>query len=796
MEHAFRELRFAARQLLHRPAYTVLAVATLALGIGATVAVFSVLHSVVMRPLPYPDPERLVRLHAVNEREGAFDEGLAGPDVIDLQATLTGFELIGAALPHGLSFSDDERPREHSTYQVTPGLLAELSAPVVGRTFHPEEAVPGNQRVVVLTHALWQQRFGGDRGVVGRQVRLDGEEWEVVGVMPADFDFLEADVELWVPHAPDPARLSRHARWWPTIGRLRPGVTLSAAQAEVDAATARLAEAYPASNAGWGVRLEPLHEDVVGGVRPALVVLLAAAGLVLLIACANSANLVLARTLGRRREVAVRTALGAKRGHLTRLVLAEALLLAAAGAVLGVVLAYWGVELLVHLGPPDLPRLTAIEVDRTALGFAAAAALVTALVVGTLPALHLARRDPQRSLGEGRGLSGGGRQPLRRALTVVQVALSLALLLGAGLMLRSFSRVLDSDPGFDAARIAGVQLFAYGDSYRAPGSRQAFFDRLLDEVGALPGVEAAGAVNALPITQLGEGDSGVEIHGRPDAEATQAGYRVITPGYLDTMGIALRDGRGILPSDRADSEPVALINQVAARSYFPGEDPLGERLRTRGAVWFRIVGVVEDVRHDSLEAAPRPEVFFPFAQRPTGAMTVVARVAGDPALHVSSLESRVWEVNPAQPVYRSFTMPELRAQTTGSRRFYTTLIALFSALAVFVAAIGLYAVVSYAARLRTRELAMRMALGADRGNVLGLVLRQGSGMVAAGIALGLAGGLALARLADSMLWGVEASDPTTLVAATLLLTAVALAACWLPAHRAARLDPIEALRLG
>jgi len=793
-----QDLRFALRMLAKNPAYAAAAVVTLALGLGANIAIFTVVHSVVLAPLPYERPEELARVYGTRTSQGIEQAGLSEADFYDYRERLESVDLQMYQW-HGLSLSDSERPRELATIRTSAGLLDLLGlSPLKGRTFLPEEEVEGKHRVVVLGYGFWQRELGGDPDIVGQTLLLDDQEWTVVGVMPEGFGFPEPGIEIWIP-AVRPTEPRRNGRYLISVARLRPGATLEEARGEAEALATGLEQSHPDTNAGWSVSMVPLHEQVVGEAQPALLALLVAVGLVLLVACANVANLTLSRSVLRQREVAVRSALGAGRWRLARLLLTESTVLSLVGGLLGLALAAWGVEALIAASPAELPRVEEIAIDLPVLLFAVGLALLTGPLVGLLPAFQLTRHGIAASLrGAGRGSVGERRGArVRDALTVAEVALSLMLLLGAGLMLKSFLRLTDVDPGFRADGVAAVQLFVYGDRYEESEQQAAFFDRLLEEIRGFPGVESAGVTNSLPLSVIRAGSVSVRIADRPEDEGQQAGYRVANPAFFETLGIPVLRGRGLSDQDREGAPPVVLLNQRGADLYFPGESPLDREISLNaGETWWTVVGVVGNIRGETLEADAQPEIYRPFLQAVTGSMTVVARTGGDPAPLVEALQRKVWEVDPRQPVFRALPLSDLVAESTAQRRFYTALIGLFAALALVLAAVGLYGVISYSVSQRTQEIGIRMTLGARSWDVQSLVLLRGALLVAAGVLLGLLGGSALARGISGFLFGVSALDPATFGWVSAGLAAVALLACWLPARRAARLDPVRALREG
>ncbi len=798
--HWIGDLRWAWRSLLRQPGFTVTAVLTLVLAIGATTAVFSVLNAVLWSPLPYEEPDRLVRLSGTNPAEGVDRTGLSSADFLDYRDSLTSFESLHGFRYFGLSISGVERPAEITTLLVTPGLLATLGCqPVVGRTFRPEEGEKGQTRVVVLSYGLWQSRFGGDSRLVGQQLVFDGNPYTVVGIAPQDFSYPGDEIQIWSPLYIDPQQVQRNRRWLSTLARLAPGVTLEQARSEVSALASGLAIEYPETNKGWGVEIQPQLEVVVGDTRPALQALFGAVLMMLLIACANVANLLLARGVDRRREVAMRAALGAGRRRLMRLLLTESTLLAILGGIGGLILAFFAVRLLVYAGPENLPRLDRVHIDGAVLGFALLISLVTGLIFGALPAFQLSRSDLQMVLKDGGDREGSSRGGglARNLLTIAEVALALLLLVGAGLMLKGFLRLTAVDPGYRAENILATQIFVFGDKYREDEPRRVFFERLFEEIRAIPGVGAVSAVSAIPTSGIGNSSSRLQISGRPELEQERIFTRSAAVGYFEVMGVPLRGGRGFTDRDQAESPAVAVFNEAAVRKFFRDKDPLNQRfLFEGGETPIEIVGVVADIRHMSLESEPQPEVFLPFAQANTGVMTVVTRAVSDPNPLVPLVEGKIWTIDPDQPVYRTMAMEERLDQGVAQPRFYASLIAIFALAALVLASIGLYGVISYSVSQRTREIGIRMALGAQDRDVLGLILRSGLTLVLVGLAVGLSGAFALTRLVRNLLYGVSPTDPFTFLWVPVLLALVALLACYLPARRAAALAPLLALRQG
>ena len=801
----WKDLRFGVRSLARTPALTVAALIALALGIGANTAIFSVLDGVLLEPLPYPRSERLVMLIDSNPEAGFPRFSSSPPNVVDWREQSRSFQGLAGFTGASLNLTaPGTTPERLSGAAVTAGFFRTVGVePLLGRGFEDAEDRPGAEKVVVLSHDLWARRFGSASDVLGRRITLDGEARTVVGVMPEGFAFPRRETEAWVPLAMEITETLRGAHFLGVVARLRDGVTLEAARTEMDTIAARLAEEHPDSNKGWGVNVVPLREVVVEDIRPALLVLMATVAIVLLIACANVANLLLARMAAREREVAVRSALGAGRWRLLRQFLTESVLLGLGGGALGLALGVWGTRVLVALNADNIPRAAAIGVDTTVLGFTLALALVTGLVFGVVPALQASKADLQDALKEGgRGQAGGaGARRARSVLIVAEVAAAIVLLVGAGLLLRSFVGLQRISPGFDPAGVMTLQVSLPDAQYPEREDQAAFYRALMERVAAVPGVEAAGAGFPLPLS----GSNYVldfAVEGRPAPgpnESPSSHIRFVTPGYVRAMGIPLLRGRPLADTDRTDTPRVALINQTMAERWWPGEDPLGERFTfndptSPDAEWIEIVGVVGDVLHDDLAQDPDAETYISDYQTPQGTAVVVARTDGDPLTLAGGLEAAVRETDPDMPVYRVRTLEEVVEGSLSDQRFNATLLGVFALLALVLASVGVYGVVSYSVTRRTHEMGLRMALGAERSAVRRLVVIQGMRLVALGVVLGLAGSLLLTRFLKGMLYGVGTTDVATLVTVPLVLLAVALVATVLPAARATRVDPVVALR--
>ena len=799
------EVRYAARRLLRAPGFTMVAVATLALGIGANAAIFGLVDSVLLRSLPYPEPDRLVMAwQDYTGRGGPPEEWFSPAAYLDWKAGNTSFEAMGAFYGGGGTLVGDGDPEPLAGGTVDRGFLEVLGArPVVGRLFVETEDAPGGPNVVLLGHALWQRRFGGDPAIVGTSIQLSGQSYEVVGVLQPGFEFpLLAGNDVFFPMGLDTADPSRGAIFIRVVARLAPGVAFERAESDVEAIAARLAADYPAENRGVGATLEPLRERLVGSARTGLIVLFAGVGAVLLMACVNLANLLLARSGVRRRESAVRAAMGAGALRIARLHVLETLLLALVGGAAGLLLAAWLMEALVRLSPLGLAGMFQPRLDWRVAGFAAALAGVTGLGFGLVPALQAARPDLVSGLKAG-GRGGSARSTGGRALVVVQVGFAIVLLIGAGLFTRSFIALQRVDPGFDAENVLTFRLNAPESRYPDPGQVAGFYQGVLEAIEGISGVESAGMVSWAPFTG-GDTDVSFVIEGEPAPEPGQPNiiwYRQVDPGYFGTMGVPLAAGRGFTAADGAPgAAPVVVIARSAAERFFPGEDPVGRRIKPGSdpaseGPWFTIVGVVGAVRHVGLDSEPKLEMYLPHGASARRSMSVVVRVAGgDPTSIAPAVRAVIREADPSMAVSGLTTMEALVSGSVALPRFLTLCASAFGALALLLAAIGVYGVLSQIVAGRVRELGIRMAIGADRGAVLGMVMREGMVLVAAGAAGGIVAAVALARLIRGLLFQTSPLDPVTYVALPLLLAAVALFATWIPARRAAAVDPIQALR--
>ncbi|HEX2191514.1 MAG TPA: ABC transporter permease [Longimicrobiaceae bacterium] len=811
-----QDLRYALRTLGRSPGFTAVAVLTLALGIGANTAIFSVVNGVLLQPFPYPEADRIVTLWQHDRAAGVERDEVSAANLLDWRERSRSFSGMAAIEPYGLDFQGPEGPVTLDTWLVTEDFFRVMRVPaLLGRTLGPADYLQSTRPVyeqgvpsLVLSHGVWRDRFGADPTVVGRTIRVDGSPATVVGVMPPGFQFPDGG-SVWAPLAfgQDASRrgaLRRGANYLQAVGRLRPGVTLEQARAELAGIAVQLGGEYPETNQHVGVTADPLPETLVGSVRPALLLLLGAVGLVLLIACANVANLLLARGARRQREFAVCAAIGAGRGRLLRQAMAESAVLAVLGAAGGLLLAWWSLRLIVRAAPSDLPRLDGVAIDPWVLLFALGACLLTTLLFGLAPALSLARPDLAASLsGAGRGATAGRRnRRLREGLVVGEIALALLLLVGAALVVRSFVALLQVDRGFRSERVLAVTVQAWS-YFPDRAQRAAFVEEAIERMAALPGVEAVGMTSSLPLAEsIGAEEAEFEIRGRAaprTGEAPSAHAALITNGYLDALGIPLRRGRLFTPQDDADAPHVVLVNETMARRHWPGADPVGERLTIRFAgppVEAEVVGVVGDVRHAGLDVEPEPALYFAYPQARTGAITFTLRTAGPPLALLGAVQGLIWEFNSSMPLADATTLDTLLAESLRSRRFSLFLLGGFAVLALLLATVGVYGLLSYAMRERVSEIGIRMAMGASAGDILRWAMRDGLRLIVAGLAAGVVAVVLLTRLLKSMLYGVGPGDPLALAAAMGLLAATALLATYLPARRASRVDPVDALRAG
>jgi predicted permease len=817
MQSFWQDLRYGARMMMKKPGFTVIAVITLALGIGATTAIFSVVNGVLLRPLDYQDPQQLVTL--LNQGRGPVSPA----NFLDFRASSQSFTQMAAAEAWGGTLATHDRPEIISGLRMGDGLFELLGVqPLLGRTLQAEDFQPGKDHVLVLSHKLWQRAFGGDPGILGQALTLSGQSYTVVGIMPPKFQFppfWSTRAEMWAPLELSSRASSRGGNSLRVFGRLKPGVNLEQAQAEIAAMNQQLAEAYPEANAGMNIRVDPLNEKVVGNVRLALQVLMGAVGFVLLIACANVACLLLARATSRQKEIAVRVALGASRWRILRQLLTENLMLSLAAAALGVLLAVWGVEWITSLLAGNstsfrvrFPRLNEITIDAVALMFTLAVSLLTGLLFGLAPALGASKPDLNQMLKEsGRG-TAGGRKGLREMLVVAELALALVMLIGAGLLMNSFLKLRAVDPGFNARNLLTLTVSVAGASQYVGEARETLYRQMTERLNGLPGVESVSAINHLPLAGDRWGRL-LTIEGRPlppPGEGIEATFRVSRPDYFRTMGMEMRGGRDFSEQDTADAPGVVIINETLARRHWQGEDPLGKRITldnprnpSQPPRWLTVVGVVKDVKQESWMDAPSKEFYLPFQQSggffdgsaaQYSAMTLVLRTTVEPQSLATATQEIVRGLDRNLPVSNVTSMEQVVADTLWQPRFNLQLIGLFAGVALVMAAVGLYGVMSYMVAQRTQEVGLRMALGAQQSDVMKLVVGQGMKLALLGVGLGLLASGLLTRLMANLLYEVSATDYTTFTVVAMLLTLIALLACWIPARRATKVDPMIALR--
>jgi putative ABC transport system permease protein len=812
-----RDVRFAVRGLVRSPAFTAITVLTLALGIGANTAIFSVVYSVLLRPLAYAEPERLISIRAAYSGTDTRDIPASQPEYHDYLQGVSSLEDLAAVYPISINLTGLGEPQRIQASVVSYNYFRVLGvAPAMGRDFTPDDDRGQIGYVVIISHDLWRKRFGGDPALIGKTVRLDDDPMTIIGIMPRGFRHVlesgTSPMEVWAPIAldnPDPQFLNaRNARVYDLIGRLEPGRTVEEAQAELGVVTARLREQYPQNYPeaqGWHPVAKPLSEQVVGDVRPALLVLLGAVGFVLLIGCANVANLLLARATVREREMALRTALGSSRGRLVRQLLTESLVLALLGGGLGLLLAAWGSSALGRLVALYLPRAGEIELSLPVLGFTAFLIILTGVVFGLIPALQASRADLQGVLKDaGRGSAGAPRTRMRAALVVAEVAVALMLLAGAGLMLRSFQRLMAVEYGFDPDRLLTLQVWLPVPNDRSKGrymtheQRRSFYERSLAAVEALPGVRSAALISQLPLR--GQNDARLEIEGRPvgqDETPVVAEGRLVSPNYFETMGIPLLAGEDLPEPLDSLSRRTVLVNRTMAERYWSGTDAIGQRLRFGGnGPWLTVVGIVGDVRQIGLADPPKEEVYSSYRAVSSNEMSMVVRTAeDDPERLGAAVTAAIRGVDPEQPVFSVMSMDRVIENASAERRISMVLLLVFAAMALLLSTIGIYGVMAYTTTQRRHEIGIRLALGAGAPDVLRLVVGQGMRLVLIGVAAGLLGAWLLSRALESQLYGITAQDPLTYGSVALLLGTVALLATWVPARRATRVDPMTSLRV-
>lgn len=802
MPDLWQDFRYALRLQLRQPGITALALVTLALGIGANTAIFSAVNAVLLRPLPYAEPDRLVMIWEKRVSEGVLDNVVAPADYLDWEERQQAFDALAAFTTDTVDLTGTGEPVRLAAGTVSPPFFDLLGVTMaLGRSFRPDEAETGQSRVVVLTHGLWRDRFSSDPAVVGRTVVLNGVPHAVIGVLPATFEFPNPALELWMPLAlrGTEAGASRTNHYLSVYGRMKVGSSLEHARADMDRVGAMLEAEFPDTNRRHGAYVSLLRDELQAPVRAGLLALFAAVGLVLLIACVNVANLLLATAAARRREMAVRAAIGAGRGRLVRQALTESLLLALLGGVAGLLLAEWGIGLLGQIAPRDLDVLGTgrVRIDPAVLGFTFAVSLATGLIFGVLPAWQLARQDVSESLKEGGRSPVGTPRRLRKTLVTAEIALASLLLVGAGLTLRSFQVLLRTDVGVRTDGLLAAFVSLPPARYRTDGQRVAAYDEIERRLAALPGVRAVGGTSHLPLTGQ-DSRTLVAIEGvdlTPDAPPSRAHPRAVTLDYFKTMGIRLMEGRPFAASDHGESPFVVIVNQAMARRYWPGASPLGRRVRMGGGkAWREVVGVVSDVKHWGFDRPANPEIYLPQKQMVWDGLTFVLASDIDPVTLTAGVRAELHVVDPHLPLSDVRTIEAVAARAVATRRSTTLLLGLFAGLALALAAAGIYAVMAQFVVLRAHEIGVRMTLGARPSAVLALVLREALGTAAAGLALGMTAGVWAMRGFESVLFGVRPTDPATLGSVAALLLATALLACVVPARRAMRVEPVQVLK--
>ena len=814
MEFIWQDMRYGARMLLKSPGFTVVAVLTLALGIGANTAIFSVVNFVLLRPLEYANPDQLVMVWERNTKKGWNESPTSFADFVDFRDNAKSVELV-AFTDTNFNLTGGDQPERVAGLRVSANLFSLLGVnPARGRWFAPGEDKPGAGHVLILSYGLWQRSFGGNSNLVNRTVQLNGQSYTVVGVMPPTFKFppafsatttseeLISNADLWVPLTTDDVPLIRNIRNLKMIGRLKAGVAPQQAQAEINSIASRLAREYPDVNAGLESVVIPLHEQIVGDVREALLILLGAVVLVLLIACANIANLLLSKATARHKEIAIRTALGANRGRLLRQLLTESTLLGLLGGVFGFLVAYAGSKTLVSFGSFSIPQLTDFSFDMKVPLFALVVSLLTSLIFGLAPAIDASNPNLNEALKEGGRSSSGGatRARLRNALVITEVALAVVLVTASGLMLRSFVRLQGTSSGLNPHNLITLELELPDVRYHAAQQQTLFQQQLLQRVASLPGVQNAATVDNLPFSGNAFNTS-FTIEGRPTGPTTEtprAYYRVISPDYFPAIGIELHKGNQFTDRDTAEQPGVAIVNETAAQRYWPGVDPLGKRIK-RGRPesknpWLTVIGIVSGSRQLSLKEGSQPEIYVPYLQNPGLTFTLVARTASDPRSLTGALRKEVLSADREIPAVNLKLMEELISNSVNKDRFYVLLLGVFAALALILAAVGVYGVMSYSVTLRTRDIGIRMALGARPADIFKHIVGQALLLGLIGLGVGIVLAIASTRVMSSLLYGINATDPLTLAITSLVLLAVALLASYLPARRATRVDPLVTLR--
>ena len=796
-----RDVRYALRMLVRNPGFTTIALLTFAVGIGVNTAVFSVFNGVLLRPLPYPNADRITMMWVDNKFQGIKEDIGSYPGYRDWREQASSFEHVAAYSSRSFTLTGSDEPERLIGAETTANFFAVVGLqPVVGRLFTEENETPGTDRVVLLSHGFWQRKFGGAADVIGKTLTLSGQPHEIIGVMPSELR-LPGTADFWKPLAPpDDVRNARGQFWLPVIGRLKPGVSIEQAQTEMNAITARQEAAFP-DQKGFGAYLVSLHKHIVGEIEGSLKVLMAAVACVLLIACANLGNLMLGRTAARRKELAIRTALGARRGRLIRQIITETFVLALTGSALGLLLAFWATEFFTQLAGATIPRPEAIAIDGPVLLFTLGIAVVAAALAGVIPALQASRAAVREHLQEGGREGGsGGSRTTRSVLIAAEMALAFMLLAGAGILVRTLWSMQQVDRGFSTDRVAVMTISLPSSLYAGPDQVRGFYAQLLDRVRSMPGVESAATTTG--VLQPVVANSGVySIEGKPlppPGQRVEYPFEIVSPGFFETLGIELAAGRTFTSQDHAQAPLAIVINETLAKSGWPGQDPIGRRMRPGGensqAPWLTVVGVIKDVRRAEVRRAIRPEIYFCALQRTPRTQMLLARTAGDPTGIIPTIRQELKSLNPQLPLFATGTLEAQVSETLTEPRFRAVLLAGFAFIAMLLATIGIYGVTAHAVSQRTQEVGVRMALGAQRTDVLILMLRQHLRPAVIGVVLGLAGAIGIARFLQTMVYGVGATDPATFAVMGLVLLSVAVAACWIPAQRATRVDALIALR--
>jgi len=804
MESLLSDARYAVRNLLRRPGFTIIAVITLALGIGANTAIFSAVNALLLKPLPFPELDRVVAVWDKQPAQGVVHNEVTFANYLDLKAQNRSFEQLALYRWWSPNLTGLETPERIQGFLVTANFFDALAMkPILGRAFAEEENQPGKDAVAIITHSLWQRRFGGDPGILNKTITINTVVRKIVGVMPEHFNFPKG-AEIYSPIAMTPELMkSRGNHSFYIIGRLNRGTSIASAQSDIDNIMARLAQQYPETNTGWGATAFPLVADTVRTYDTALWLMMGAVGFVLLIACANIANLMLARASGRQKEIALRTALGASRWRIVRQLLTESVIVALVGGALGVLIGFWGIDAL-RAGDPGeaskfAPGWYQLGINAPVLLFTLGLSLVSGIVFGLAPALQASKTNLNDSLKEGGRQTSAGSHRLRSSLVIFEFALSLVLLVGAGLLARSFLSLLKTDAGFNPDHLLTMNLTLPMLKYKEESQRAAFYNELVQRVKTYPGVESAAVVNFLPLGGSNSSDSYL-VEGEPEPPPGQENdgrYRVASPDYFRTMQISIVRGRGFTDQDKAGATPVVMVNEAFVRKHWPNQDPIGKRIRFYGplerAPWMEVVGVIADVKHE-LNLPVTPEYYLPYAQDAWPGMVLVAKTSVEPASLAGALRQQVWSIDKDQPVFDVKTMQEVRSTSVAVYSFSSVMLGIFAFVALLLASIGIYGVMAFAVAQRTQEIGIRIALGARNVDVLKLVVTHGMKLALIGMLLGLGGSWALTRFMEKLLVGVQATDVLTFSLVSVCLLIAAFVACYVPARRATKVDPLVALR--